>query len=424
MTRILKTLPVAAALALTASLAQAAALPIDFGGYFRSGFGTSSEGGKEACFGLAGAGSKYRLGNECETYGELAFGGEAFKGENGFNIRINTRLAFVLQQNKDFEQYSPAWREANAIAENIGTGAFSKAKAWVGKRFYDRQDVHITDYYYWDNSGPGAGLENIDLGGAKLAYAIVRNAYTNDASPTPNDDKRTVLTHDIRFSEIKTNTDGALTVGVEFMQKRDAAGATMSTPGGVVSASTPSGNLLSLMHTQTGLFGGYNRIALQYGTGSGAGTGGVNFGANKDDKVTRITEQIMFQPAGTKWSGMGTFVYEKAQTLTGGKTWMSAGVRPVYHFADNMSLATELGFDQVKPDGQATRNLTKLTIAPQLTAGNGFWSRPALRAFYTYAKWNDAAQAAASAGSSLSRSGVFGATTNGSTVGFQVETWW
>ena len=62
----LKTLPAAVALALSASAAQAA-LPIDFGGYFRSGFGTSSEGGKESCFGLAGASSKYRLGNECET---------------------------------------------------------------------------------------------------------------------------------------------------------------------------------------------------------------------------------------------------------------------------------------------------------------------------------------------------------------------
>ena len=50
----LKTLPAAVALALSTSAAQAA-LPIDFGGYFRSGFGTSSEGGKESCFGLAGA---------------------------------------------------------------------------------------------------------------------------------------------------------------------------------------------------------------------------------------------------------------------------------------------------------------------------------------------------------------------------------
>ena len=120
----LKTLPAAVALALSASAAQAA-LPIDFGGYIRSGFGTSSEGGKEACFGLAGASSKYRLGNECETYGELKFGGEAFKAANGTTFRINTLVAFSVNQNQDWEQSDPSWREMNVVADKIGTGAFA-----------------------------------------------------------------------------------------------------------------------------------------------------------------------------------------------------------------------------------------------------------------------------------------------------------
>jgi maltoporin len=133
---IMKALPAALALALTASAAQAGVSAIEFGGYFRSGIGTSSKGGKEACFGLAGAGSKFRLGNECETYGELALGGEAFKGTGGFSMRVNTRFAYVVNQNQDWEQFSPSFREANVVAENIGSGAFSKARAWVGKRFY------------------------------------------------------------------------------------------------------------------------------------------------------------------------------------------------------------------------------------------------------------------------------------------------
>lgn len=406
MSRTLKALPAALALALTASAAQAG-IPVDFGGYFRSGFGTSSEGGKEACFGLAGAASKYRLGNECETYGELALGGEAYKGQNGLGIRINTRLAFVVNQDQDWEQFSPSWREMNVVADNIGTGAFSKAKAWVGKRFYDRQDVHITDYYFWNNSGPGAGLENIDLGPAKLAYAIVRNADTANSG-------RTALAHDIRFSGIKVNPDGELTLGAQINQKRVVTGApTLS-----------GGHLLSIMHTQGNLMGGFNKIALQYGKGSGVGTGGINFGAAKDDTVMRVVEQIMVQPSGSKWSGMGTFVYQDTKSAGTHTKWTSIGVRPIYHFHENYNLAMELGHDIVKPDGGQTRNLTKFTIAPQLSAGGSFWSRPVLRAYYTYAKWNSAAQAAAAAGSALSSTGVFGASTNGSTIGFQVETWW
>ncbi|HJV53379.1 MULTISPECIES: carbohydrate porin [Oxalobacteraceae] len=404
--RTLKTLPAALALAFFASAAHAG-LPIDFGGYFRSGFGTSSQGGKEACFGLAGAGSKFRLGNECETYGELAFGGEAYKGQNGLGIRINTRLAFAVNQDQDWEQFSPAWREMNVVAENIGTGAFSKAKAWVGKRFYDRQDVHISDYYFWNNSGPGAGLENIDLGPAKLAYAIVRNADTGNSG-------RTALAHDIRLSGIKVNPDGELTLGAQINQKRVVTGA----------PTVAGGHLLNIMHTQNNLMGGFNKLDLQYGKGSGVGTGGINFGATSDDTVMRVVEQVMVQPSGTKWSGMGTVVYQDTKSAGVHTKWTSIGVRPIYHFHENYNLAVEVGHDTVKPDGAASRSLTKFTIAPQLAAGGSFWSRPVLRAYYTYAKWNSAAQAAAAAGTPLSATGVFGANTSGSTVGFQVETWW
>lgn len=404
--RTLKALPAALALGFFTSAAHAG-LPIDFGGYFRSGFGTSSQGGKEACFGLAGAGSKFRLGNECETYGELAFGGEAYKGQNGMGIRINTRLAFAVNQDQDWEQFSPAWREMNVVADNIGTGAFAKAKAWVGKRFYDRQDVHISDYYFWNNSGPGAGLENIDLGPAKLAYAIVRNADTGNSG-------RTALAHDIRLSGIKVNPDGELTLGAQINQKRVVTGA----------PTVAGGHLLNIMHTQNNLMGGFNKIDLQYGKGSGVGTGGINFGAASDDTVMRVVEQVMVQPSGTKWSGMGTVVYQDTKSAGVHTKWTSIGVRPIYHFHENYNLAVELGHDTVKPDGAASRSLTKFTIAPQLSAGSSFWSRPVLRAFYTYAKWNSAAQAAAAAGTPLSTTGVFGANTSGSTVGFQVETWW
>jgi maltoporin len=47
---------------------------------------------------------------------------------------------------------------------------------WAGKRFYQRHDVHMIDFYYWDISGPGAGLENIDLGFGKLSLAATRSS--------------------------------------------------------------------------------------------------------------------------------------------------------------------------------------------------------------------------------------------------------
>jgi maltoporin len=47
---------------------------IDIHGYFRAGYGRSDEGGPQVAFQAPGALAKYRLGNEAENYGELAFG--------------------------------------------------------------------------------------------------------------------------------------------------------------------------------------------------------------------------------------------------------------------------------------------------------------------------------------------------------------
>src|SRR6185295_20181242 len=45
----------------------------EFHGYFRSGYGLNGRGGQQVAFQAPGAGAKYRLGNEAETYGELIF---------------------------------------------------------------------------------------------------------------------------------------------------------------------------------------------------------------------------------------------------------------------------------------------------------------------------------------------------------------
>jgi maltoporin len=45
----------------------------EFHGYFRSGYGLNGEGGQQVAFQAPGAGAKFRLGNEAETYGEFIF---------------------------------------------------------------------------------------------------------------------------------------------------------------------------------------------------------------------------------------------------------------------------------------------------------------------------------------------------------------
>jgi maltoporin len=102
----------------------------------------------------------------------------------------------------------------------------------------------------------------------------------------------------------------------------------------------------------------------------------------------------------------------------GTNTWLSFGARPVIFFNEHVSLAFEGGFDKTQSGvGLYDGWLRKFTIAPQIGAGREFFSRPVLRAFFTYANWSDGLK------------GYVGGVpykdkTSGLTFGLQAETWW
>lgn len=160
----LRKLPIAVAVAV--GTLSAPTMAVDFTGYARSGIGWTGSGGEQQCFQATGAQSKYRLGNECETYAELKLGQEVWK-EGDKSFYFDTNVAYSVAQQNDWEATSPAFREANVKGKNL-IDALPGSTIWAGKRFYQRHDVHMIDFYYWDISGPGAGLEDVDLGFGKL----------------------------------------------------------------------------------------------------------------------------------------------------------------------------------------------------------------------------------------------------------------
>jgi maltoporin len=98
--------------------------------------------------------------------------------------------------------------------------------------------------------------------------------------------------------------------------------------------------------------------------------------------------------------------------------WGSAGVRPIIFFNKYISLAFEGGVDWVKNTGQGTSSyLYKLTLCPQVSLGNRFFSRPVIRAFVTYAHWGDEFQGQVGGNDYLGD-------TQGLTYGVQMEAWW
>jgi maltoporin len=425
-------------LAATAAVAGALAAPavkadgLEFHGYLRTGVGGTSEGGNLQCFGLGGQTSKYRLGNECETYSEVALA-LPFGKQDGAWAKYNLRLSLQNGTNSDADPIEGAggnfliqsrenWFQTGGFFDK---GALQDASLWVGKRFYNRHDVHITDYYYWNNSGPGFGIDDINLGGAKLAFSFHQNGDYGNPGVTP---KR----YAARVYDIAANPGGKVEAELVFLK-----GSTAGTQ------QVGNGTTLMIEHTQSDVLGGFNKLALVFGDKlAGVPWAPTYNGGGKGDETAgsqwRLVDQLYFDLK-NGWSGMGTFVYANVKCCDfggtwgssgGTKKWTSIGIRPQYNFTDNVSLAFEAGYDQVTNGPEATAKLTKLTIAPQVALSKGFWARPVFRAFVTYAKWNDAAQTTnnGEGGFVINRNqianGVFGDKTNGMTYGVQVEAWW
>ncbi|MBK6974527.1 MAG: carbohydrate porin [Sterolibacteriaceae bacterium] len=390
---------------------QAAAL--DVNPYIRALGGVNSESGRAACFKLAGAGAKYRLGNECEIYGELLLGQELTKLQDGTTLKANVMLSVfsptsaskMLTDNSTYGRLAQAYLSAEKLS------ALNGGSLWFGRRYYKREDIHITDYFYWNPQGTGAGIEDVGVGSVKLSYALFREDN--------QDQKQYATRHDFQVRGIHVNPNGDLELGLSAIPTSGNSG------GG------DNGWAVTVQHRQTQILGdGWNKLALQYGVGPGIGLGGTgDLAAKSDVKRLRIVEGVYAQVT-PQLGGMLTAVYQKDKSNTGDQTWSSLGGRLTYGISQHIKLQGELGYDRVKPSGGEARNLTKLTIAPSYAwKGTNFWSRPEVRLFYTYAKWNDAARLAAngstdSAVASLSSSGVFAGQNHGSTVGVQFEGWW
>jgi maltoporin len=417
-----KLLALAAAAASTVGAASVQAQGVEFHGYLRTQVGSTSEGGNLQCFGGSGVWpirAKYRLGNECDTYGE-AMVVAPFGKADGAWAKYSLMLALQEKNASDYEDVQSGAFNIASRQNFVQAGGFfgdsdamADAKIWLGKRYYNRHDIHINDYYYWNNSGPGAGIEDINAGPLKLAFAYHQTGE--------NGNERTAVTgkrYSTRLYDIPINPNGKLEG--EFVYLRGSSADD--------SAATGTGTMLFLEHTQTGVLGGFNKFAVVVGSKLGAGFEWLptyQGGGDAEGDSWRIHDQFYFDLAGTNISGMATASYGEANFGGEDNTWTSFGVRPQYNFSDNFSIAMEAGYDEGKTDTGLKPKIAKLTIAPQLSLARGFWARPVFRAFVTYAKWNDDARTQAGGSStSIGPNGVFGDKHNGMSYGLQVESWW
>lgn len=421
---------------------------IDFNGYFRSGYGRDDQGGPQPAFQAPGAFAKYRLGNEAETYGELIFGKNWYVPDlfspdapprpdgtpTGPIARTQVRLAFYdpyadVNGASSFQTSLPeAWAEiGNVFATQ------PEFKFWAGNRFYRRQDIYINDFFFYNMSGGGGGVEDYETPFGKLALAWIGNGaqsgvYSSDIAVQPD------LQNQAGFSKqsvVLSLYDTEMPLGKgEFGLVFAAENSGKNALG--QKAPNSQGAAFTFIHTHEKFLSedGFNKFSLQIGNGaaktftSGYETTTTTNGTFivPDDPHSwrfRATESFVAQPwANLSISPAVVYQYTDYNNAQGNRQWISAGVRPIYHFDNFFSLAFEPGVDHVDDSGiHQSGTLYKFTLAPQVSLGDKFFSRPVLRAYVTYATWTESYKGYVGGNDYVND-------TDGWTWGMQMEVWW
>ena len=269
-----------------------AASALEFTGYACSGVGGSANGVTQSCFQLPGAQSKYRLGNECEQYIELDLRHDLASFDDGSVLSVEgmAQLYNAYGHTPKFTGDYGFARMNQMYAQWSNVAALNGGSVWAGRRFYKRNDIHISDFFYWNQSGTGAGIEDFELGGLKYSYAFSRkDSYFQEPY---------INRHDFNVAGFKVNPGGELEFGLSYIDKPDSTDAN-------------SGWAITAQHKQSDFLGGKNTLALQYGRGPGTAlgyTGDVTL--DRDNQSYRLVEFFDWQ-ATPRLGGQVQFVAQQ-----------------------------------------------------------------------------------------------------------------
>ena len=197
---------------------------------------------------------------------------------------------------------------------------------------------------------------------------------------------------------MEINPGGTLELGVDYGRANPRDDYRL------VDGASKDGWMFTAEHTQS-MLKGYNKFVVQYATDSmtsqgkglsqGSGVGidsNSNFAydINNNGSLLRILDHGAIS-LGDRWDLMYVGMYQDIDwDNNNGTKWWTVGVRPMFKWTPIMSTLLEVGYDNVKSQETGdTNNQYKITLAQQWQAGDSIWSRPAIRVFATYAKWDE-----------------------------------
>ncbi|MEZ8783745.1 maltoporin LamB [Vibrio splendidus] len=379
---------IAAAVATT--LAAGSAFAVDFNGYMRAGTGISGNGNGDVSVNKNGIG---RLGNENDNYSEFGLAEELKTGEQTW--RVESMIASGAPGANGWEDSD--FNVAQFAVKAKGVLSFDQeATLWAGKTYYQRKDIHITDFYYLNTSGTGGGVENISIGDQKLSVALIQDGDTDDS---------TGYIFDARLANIGLWQDASLEFALAYNFATDSNDASESADDGLLAS--------AILHQGTS--NGFHQTVLQYGT-NGYGVQAANFwgsgsyyargtDAFNDASGFRLINWGVMN-LGESWEMGHQLAYLAGSDIGGqiggdgadssnatGKTFdidqYSAVVRPMYKWNDTMRTIFEAGYnagEKISDGGLAKEDFgnAKFTVAQAWAMGDSFWARPEIRVYGSY----------------------------------------
>lgn len=385
----------------------------EFHGYFRVGaFYDVQEDFTRSTF----PGTKEKLGTlGIETDNDYKLALQKNFQNNGNEIRIKTRFGSDNYASKSHQLGT------NADASNGGIGLIETyveldgisdtGTVWGGKRYYGKHNlVPITDFFYTDMSGLGAGIEGIELGRNTwdFAYIASDNAQGNHFGDGSN------LNNPMHMGHI-----GAVFGSLEFHANAkflpnnwvDVDGEDGE---GTIKAYANSGFDVTAIYRINSVFGltekGKTQYVIQTGKGLGSGQllGGTittynawkpGFGA-----IAGPDKMKMVDSGDTSTRGIvaGSYSFDNGIGIQhsfqaqynnlekrGEDLWASATIRPSFPVVNNFKILTELGYQygyRKQESGSTSDSHTwKFAVAPTITVHSGVGSiAPEIRFLATY----------------------------------------
>ncbi len=414
-------------------------------GYIRSGVGRSEGGATQAHFQMPGALSKYSLGNQADTYGELAFGYTRYFGVD------KSKSIETLWMSSLYEDFGTEGKMSFNFAEQLYLRANNLLglgeSIWGGKRFYDRKFIHMLDRA-WLNPGQqgwGLGVENLldRSTDEDLKFAAWR--FKNEDVVSYNSGEVGNLynyTADVRWVNRPISESFNINVAANYSYRaandRLGYGAVhgyglfgwLDYDGGDIKNTTAllfrQGANVSLDHW-TGASYSENPSNSNYVTSDLSNAYSVELNNNflyddfEDWTLNFILSAVVRNYGTTPYEfvdGEARYMSDLGEMMY----WFTAGARGSYYLSDNFRLTLEYTHEYIdNRQVDATGHLNKLTFTPELTLKKGFYSRPALRPFVNYAFWSDELRghiATSPIGS------PYADQTSGLTYGVQFEIWW